>query len=82
MENMNREPVSWLEQFRLEGALRGSRENVAAVLDVRFPGAVSTELIEAIHRQTDIPLLMESLDLAATTQSPDEVLAFLQQAGK
>ncbi len=72
---------SWLEEFRLEGALLGARENVVTVLEVRFPGSVSPEVIEAIRRETKLPLLKQSLRLAAV-KSPDEVRAFLQQAGE
>jgi hypothetical protein len=51
-------------------------------LEARFPGAVTPETIEAIQRETNLPLLRESHRLAITVKSPDEVRAFLQQPGK
>jgi hypothetical protein len=44
-------------------------------------GAVPAETIEAIRQQTKLPVLRQSLRLAAV-KSPDEVRVFLEQAGK
>ncbi len=86
LEGWNVERSPWLEEIRTEGRtegdLRTMRAAVQNVLEVRFPGAVPPEAIEAIRRETKLPLLEQSHRLAITVKSPDEVRAFLQQAGE
>jgi hypothetical protein len=82
LENWNMDRSPWLEQIRTEGDLRAMRAAVQDVLEVRFPGAVPTEAIEAIQRETKLPLLKQSHRLAITVKSPDEIRAFLEQGGK
>ncbi len=82
LEGWNVERSPWLDEIRMEGALRTARADVEEVLDARFPGAVPSELIEAIRQETKLPLLKQILRRAATTKSPDEVRAILQQDTK
>ncbi len=82
LEGWNVEASPWLEEVRTEGRVQMARAAVQDVLEVRFPGAVPPAVIEAIRQETKLPLLQQSHRLAVTVKSPDEVRAFLQQAGK
>jgi hypothetical protein len=82
LEGLSVERSPWLEEIRTEGRLQMVRADVEAVLEVRFPGAVPAEVSEAIRRETKLPLLQQSHRLAVTVKSPEEVRAFLEQAGK
>jgi hypothetical protein len=82
LEDWNVERSPWLEQIRLEGEARYARKAAVEVLEARFPGAVPPEAINAVQQETKLPLLQQSHRLALTAKSPDEVRAFLQQAGK
>ena len=86
LEGWNVERSAWLEEIRTEGrtegAVRTARADVVDVLEVRFPGAVPPDVIEAIGRETKLPLLRQSHRLAVTVKSPEEVRIFLQQADK
>ncbi len=66
----------------MEGALRSAREDVEQVLELRFPGAVPAEVIEAIRQETELPLVKQIHGFAVTAKSPDEFRAFLQQVSK
>ncbi len=81
LEGWNVERSPWLEEIRMEAVVRHARADVEAVLDVRFPGAVPSEVTEAIRRETKLPLLQQGLRLAVTAGSPDELRTFLQQGG-
>lgn len=81
LEDWNVERSPWLEEIRREGELRARRTAVTIVLEVRFPGAVPPDVIEAIGRETNLHLLRQCLPLAAV-KSLEEVRAFLQQVAK
>jgi hypothetical protein len=72
LEGWNVERSPWLEQIRTEGRVEMARAAVVDVLEARFPGAVPPEALEAIRRETKLPLLQQSISLAAV-KSPDEV---------
>ncbi len=81
LEGWNVEQSPWLEEIRTEGRVQMARADVEDVLEARFPGAVPPEVIEAIRRETKLPLLKQSLRLAVV-KSPEEIRAFLQQASE
>jgi hypothetical protein len=69
----------WIERAQLETTLANFRTLLIRLLEGRFPGQTSQELIQTINEQPSVELLQEWFDQAASVTTMAEFLAVVRR---
>jgi hypothetical protein len=69
----------WISQGKAEGTLDNQRRNLLRVLTVRFPGAVTDEIVRLVNQQDSLPMLDDWFEAALRAYTFEQFLDVLKK---
>jgi hypothetical protein len=69
----------WIRQGMAKGELKASRRSLLATLTIRFPGAVTDDIVRRINEENNMPLLDDWFEAALRTSTFEQFLDVLKK---